>query len=96
LKEVAIMLLINRLGLYAGVLLALTADADAQQRDCFTVAMTSSTGGGSLGSILLDRCTGKSWILVRTVLSDGAAAQRWSPITVEKDEFVSAPPVGVR
>jgi hypothetical protein len=39
------MLLINRLGLYAGLLLALTADAGAQQRDCFTVAMTSSTGG---------------------------------------------------
>jgi hypothetical protein len=96
LKEVAVMLLINRLGLYAGLLLALTADAGAQQRDCFTVALTSSTAGGSLGSILLDRCTGKSWILVRAVLSNGATAQRWSPITVEKDESVSAPPAGLR
>ena len=86
------MLLINRLGLCAGLLLALTADAGAQQRDCFTVTMTSSTSGGSLGSILLDRCTGNSWILVRTTLENGATSNRWFPISVEKRESVTAPP----
>jgi hypothetical protein len=86
------MLFVNRLGLCVALLLAFSADAGAQQRDCFTVSMTSSTSGGSLGSILLDRCTGNSWILVRTTLSNGASTSRWFPITVEKSESVTAPP----
>lgn len=74
-----------------GLLLTLTTwDAGAQQRDCFTVVMNHSTGGGSLGAILLDRCTGNSWILARTRLSNGRdTTNRWFPLTVEKTEAVT-------
>jgi len=62
-----------------GTLLALSTPAafaeqkdaqqkDAQQKECFTIAMTNATTGGSLGSILLDKCTGNSWVLARTRL----------------------------
>jgi hypothetical protein len=61
---------------------------DAQQKECFTVAMTSATGGGSLGSILLDKCTGNSWVLARTRLGDGRETTRWFPLTVEKAEII--------
>jgi hypothetical protein len=76
---------INRLGLCLGFLLALSVDAGAQQAACFTV-VTNPTAGGSLGSILLDKCTGNSWILVRTTLDNGTTTARWFPITVEKGE----------
>jgi hypothetical protein len=46
-------------------MLALSAPATAQQGECFTIAMTNATGGGSLGSILLNKCTGNTWILMR-------------------------------
>jgi hypothetical protein len=72
----------------AGLLLALaTVGADAQQQQlapqqqCFRVVMNHSTGGGSLGAVLLDRCTGKTWILSRTQVPGGTAL-RWHPITV--------------
>jgi hypothetical protein len=77
-----------------GLLLALaTSDAgaeqrDAQQRECFSVTMTNATSGGNLGSILLDRCTGNSWVLARTRLGDGRETTRWIPLTVEKTEIV--------
>jgi hypothetical protein len=77
---------INRLCLCLGSLLALSVDAGAQQGACFTVVMTNATAGGSLGSIRLDKCTGNSWILVRTTLDNGATTARWFPITVEKSE----------
>jgi len=79
----------NRLCLCVGVLLALSAEAGAQQRDCYTIVMTNSASGGNLGSILLDRCTGNSWVLVRATVSDGASALRWFPISVEKSEAIN-------
>jgi hypothetical protein len=83
---------ITRLFLCVGFLLALSVDAGAQQVACFTVVMTNATAVGSLGSILLDKCTGNSWILVRTTLDNGTTTARWFPITVEKSEStVSAP-----
>ncbi len=78
----------------AGALLALATSAavaeqkDAQQRECFTIAMTNATSGGSLGSILLDRCTGNSWVLARTRLGDGRETTRWFPLAVESAEIV--------
>ena len=76
-----------------GVLLATYTQAGAQQRDqqrdCFTVVMNHSTGGTSLGAILLDRCTGNSWILARTTSNNGDTATRWFPVTVEKSEIQS-------
>ena len=78
----------------AGLLLALsTVPADAQQeqpqRECFAVEMTRGTQAGSLGAILLDRCTGKSWVLARASVRGGGYAVRWHPITVESTESVS-------
>jgi hypothetical protein len=69
---------------------AFPASAD----ECFTVAMTNATGGGSLGSILLDKCTGNTWMLIGTRLPNGATASRWFPITVEKSEGLTSPPPG--
>jgi hypothetical protein len=78
----------------AALLLALaTPDAgaeprDAQPKDCFTVTMSNAKNGGNLGSILLDRCTGNSWVLARTRLGDGRETTRWFPLTVEKAEVI--------
>jgi len=58
------------------------------QRDCFTVIM-ANPGGGGLGSILLDKCTGNSWVLARAALGNGMTANRWYPISVEKGEAIS-------
>jgi len=63
----------------AALLLALaTPDAaaeqrDAQPKDCFTVTMSNAKNGGNLGSILLDRCTGNSWILAEVIWGEGRA-----------------------
>jgi hypothetical protein len=92
--EVKVMLFAMKRLSCVGLLLALaTADAgaeqrDAQQKDCFTVTMPNATSGGNLGSILLDRCTGNSWVLARTRLGDGRETTRWFPLTVEKAEVV--------
>ena len=72
-------------------MLALPALASAQQQECFTVAMTNASGGGSLGSILVDKCTGNTWMLVRTQTPNGAT-NRWFPISVEKSEVTSGNP----
>jgi uncharacterized membrane protein len=61
---------------------------DAQQKECFTIAIANTTGGGNLGSILLDKCTGNSWVLARTRLGDGRETTRWFPLAVEKAEIV--------
>jgi hypothetical protein len=61
---------------------------DAQQKECFTIAMSNATGGSNLGSILLDKCTGNSWVLARTRLGDGRETTRWFPLAVEKAEIV--------
>ncbi len=77
-----------------GAFLALSTPAafaeqrDAQQKECFTIAMANTTGGGNLGSILLDKCTGNSWVLARTRLGDGRETTRWFPLAVEKAEIV--------
>jgi hypothetical protein len=72
----------------AGALLALgSVDADAQQqqqqpqRECFTVAMNNQA---NVGSILLDKCTGKTWVLLSFSAGDRGSELRWRPITVEE------------
>jgi hypothetical protein len=62
--------------------------AAAQQADCYAVAMTNSTNAGNVGSIMINKCTGDSWVLVRTTLGNGAYTLRWFPITVEKNEVI--------
>ena len=67
----------------AGLLLALsTGPAGAQQQPphpppgCFTVEMSHSTQG----SILLNRCTGKTWLLLCIRNDTAGCAFRWAPI----------------
>jgi hypothetical protein len=73
----------------AGLLLALsTVSAGAQQQQpqqqpppgCFTVEMSHSTQGNPQGSILLDRCTGKTWLLLCIRNDTAGCAFRWAPI----------------
>ena len=73
----------------AGLLLALsTVSAGAQQQQpqqqpspgCFTVEMSRSTQGNPQGSILLDRCTGKTWLLLCIRNDTAGCAFRWAPI----------------
>ena len=80
----------------AGLLLALTVPAGAQQQqqqpqqECFTV----TTGNNTSTIILLDRCTGKPWLLTRVPLGIGAPGNsvlRWFPITVGTTEPVGGP-----
>ena len=68
----------------AGILLALaTVPAAAQQqpRECFGVALNTQ----ALGSILIDRCSGKTWLLGRSG-SRFSNAIRWFPITTDTNE----------
>jgi len=48
-------------------------------------------GRRSLGAVLLDKCTGKTWILSRTAVP-GGSAPRWRPLTVDTTESVSQQP----
>jgi hypothetical protein len=77
-------------GCLAGLLLALsTVPAGAQQQQqqqqpppsgCFTVEMSHSTQGNPQGSILLDRCTGKTWLLLCIRNDTAGCAFQWAPI----------------
>ena len=67
----------------------------APQQECFTVVMARANPpavavGAALGAVLLNRCTGNTWILTITRGPKGSAP-RWHPITVESTEYVSAP-----
>jgi hypothetical protein len=72
----------------AGLLLVLsTVPAGAQQQQpqqpppgCFMVEMSHSTQGNPQGSILLDRCTGKTWLLLCIRNDTAGCAFRWAPI----------------
>jgi hypothetical protein len=77
-------------------ILAFSAPASAQQKqECFTVVMTSNPNT-TIGSILIDRCTGNTWLLLQTKLANGATANRWYPIAVEKSEAITSVPPSVR
>ena len=79
----------------AGLLLALStvptgAQQQQAQRECFTV----TTGNNTSTIILLDRCTGKTWLLTRVPQGIGAPGNsvlRWLPITVGTTEPVGGP-----
>jgi hypothetical protein len=74
----------------AGLLLALsTLPAGAQQQQppqqpppsgCFTVEMSHSTQGNPQGSILLDRCTGKTWLLLCIRNETAGCSFQWARI----------------
>jgi hypothetical protein len=73
----------------AGLLLTLsTVSTGAQQQQpqqqpppgCFTVEMSHSTQGNPQGSILLNSCTGKTWLLLCIRNDSAGCAFRWAPI----------------
>jgi hypothetical protein len=69
----------------AGMLLALStvaAGAQQQQRECFAIALNPQA---SLGSILIDKCSGKTWLLGRSG-SRFSNAIRWFPLTTDTNE----------
>jgi hypothetical protein len=73
------------------VVATVAADAQQQRGECFRVMMNPSGGNLALGSILLDQCTGKSWVLTRVNIRGVGATVRWYPITVETTEAIGHP-----
>ena len=64
--------------------------AGAQAQDgCFEVVAAQ---GNLAGSILLNRCSGETWLLVKTnATENGSSAYRWRPIAVEETGSAPAP-----
>jgi hypothetical protein len=81
----------NRLSLCVGVLLALSSRAAiGQEKDvgCFQLFQPPASTAITQISILLDKCTGKTWQLRPvTVPPTGIQILRWFPISTEKGEY---------
>lgn len=79
------------------LLLAASPAVAQEQKDCYTIVTPSASSGGqgislsaftnAAGSILLNRCTGQSWILGRTTLSEKTSTFRWYPLSAANGEF---------
>ena len=54
--------------LAAGMLVIGVAAATAQEKDCFSV---TSPAQATMGSILINRCTGATWVLSRAITNSG-------------------------
>jgi hypothetical protein len=80
-----IMLAVGMLVIPGGAWAVAEGVPGAQQRDCFAVTMNPTA---TLGAILVDKCTGNSWILGRVKPSTDATTLRWFPLAVEKRELV--------
>lgn len=70
------------------IMLSFTSAKAQQGGECFAVMMTNNPSAGNVGSIMINKCTGQTWALVHTALSNGAYTVRWFPINVEKTEAV--------
>ena len=60
--------------------------ADVQPQNsapCFEIYRNPSAGIG--GALLLDKCTGQTWMLI------GMGPARWYPIPTSKEEYVAPP-----
>lgn len=78
-------------------LIVATSAAAQEQKDCYSIATPATSSGGqgislsaftnAAGTILLNRCTGQTWILGRTYLSDKTNAYRWFPLSAANGEF---------
>jgi hypothetical protein len=55
--------------------------------DCFWLFFPNREA--TLGAILLDRCTGKTWRLNSARTPDGKAVIRWFPLHTESNEWVT-------
>lgn len=71
------------LPLAVAVALLTTTTTFAEERTCFDVLNTARAETASsvgMGSILLNKCTGDSWLLLPRKQEDGGTAMRWTPI----------------
>jgi hypothetical protein len=73
--------------LAAGMLVIGVAAATAQEKDCFSV---TSPAQATLGSILINRCTGATWVLSRVRTNSGTLL-RWFPLSTEQVEAIIEP-----
>jgi hypothetical protein len=88
------LMIMTRIAFASLAALLMSANAAAQQeqqqkpqQECFAVVMNNTA---SLGSILIDKCAGKTWLLARVNVRDRGYTVRWHPITVETTEPVSS------
>ena len=73
--------------LAAGMLVIGVAAATAQEKDCFSV---TSPAQATQGSILINRCTGATWVLNR-IRTDSGTVLRWFPVSTERVEAIIEP-----
>lgn len=70
-------------------------------RDCFSVVVPPAVAGGQssfvmvglssiVGSVLINRCTGQTWMLAKGAVSKGSVAYRWYPIASGAEEATFA------
>ena len=71
--------------LAAGMLVSGVAAATAQEKDCFSV-----TSPVTMGSILINKCTGATWVLSRARTNSGTML-RWFPLSTERVEAIIEP-----
>src|SRR5512132_175385 len=77
------------LAVAASPVLAQSARPGPPRGACFEVIRAHTKS--YRGAILLNRCTGDSWLLARTY-ADDRVAYRWQPIAMDKTEVAYQPP----
>jgi hypothetical protein len=64
-------------------------------KDCFSIMVPPPVGNqsppgvaiyGMIGSILINKCTGQTWILVKSTVAKDSSAFRWFPVSVTNGE----------
>jgi hypothetical protein len=72
---------LSALALSVGLFFTSTFSAIAQQNTpCFEISR--NTTSGPAGALLVNRCTGETWVLI------GSGPFKWYPISKEKFEYV--------
>jgi hypothetical protein len=61
----------------------LHAEQSNQQNPCFELYRNPSAG--IAGALLLNKCTGQTWVLVAT------NPARWHPISTAREEYIAVP-----
>jgi hypothetical protein len=92
--------------IFTAVVWAATCMSSAAQetaKDCFSITSPPTVAGGQSlltifginamnGSILINRCTGRTWFLARSATIKGSFAYRWFPIGTMTDEATYSEP----
>jgi hypothetical protein len=70
--------------LAAGMVVIGVAAATAQEKDCYSV---TSPAQATLSSILINRCSGSTWVLSRAKTNSGTML-RWFPLSTERGQAI--------